>query len=377
MKLVLQHSHRPDEISGVLTSITQMLPELARRGLEVRLVSTKVSSAREQIAAVRWADAVMLNSNCLLMAAAARALFKPTLLKLHCLQYQTVHDEYVAMSFGRRMATELRYLYGLKSGPRYFAESVGRLLLRTLVALTVDHVAACSRFCAEQSSLPRNVRLLRNPIRVTPGLPPRELSCLAQPWRFVLVGRVERYRGWDTLVEAAGRVAQTGREFRVDVIGDGVDLQAMKDQVAARGLAGRFSFLGRLDSTRTLEAMSGALAAVMPSRFQEPAGYIPLEAASLRVASIVSRVGGLPETAGPDCPSFEAGEAEELARLMGKFLDEPGHALAAGYAAYLRAQEQYSPRRITDELVSHLTVLRSREQDDAEKPRQPRQAAPR
>jgi len=272
----------------------------------------------------------------------------------------------VPMSFGRRMVTELRHLYGLKSGPRYFAESVARLFLRTLSAFAVNRVSACSRFCAEQSALPMEVRVLRNPIRVAPGLPRRELAFLEKPWRFVFVGRVERYRGWDTLVDAASRVAAAGRDFRVDVIGDGVDLQAMKEQVAAGGLTERFHFFGRLDSKRTLEAMSGALAAVMPSRFQEPAGYIPLEAASQRLACIVSRVGGLPETAGPDCPSFAAGEADELAQLMCRFLDEPENALAAGYAAYLRAQEQYSPRVIADELIGilrprHATAARTSE----------------
>jgi glycogen(starch) synthase len=355
MKIVFQHAHRLQEISGVLTSINELAPELlARRGVEVRLVSTKECSVREQIGAVRWADAVVLNSNALPMALVARLLFKPTLLKLHCLQYQTVHAEYVPMSFGRRMATELRYLYGLGSGTRYLAESVVRLFLRTFCAFVVNQVGACSRFCAEQSALPMQVLVLRNPIRVAPGLPPRELSSLERPWRFVFVGRIERYRGWDTLVRAASHLVEAGRDFGVDVIGDGIDLQAMKEQVAASGLTSRFRFLGRLDSNGTLHAMSGALAADVPSRFQEPAGYIPLEAASQRLACIVSRVGGLPETAGPDCPAFGAGQADELAQLMSGFLDEPARALAAGHAAYLRAQEQYSPKLIADELIGIL-----------------------
>jgi glycosyltransferase involved in cell wall biosynthesis len=354
MKIVLQHPHRPDEISGVLTSINELLPELrGRPGVEVRLVSTKEDSARAQIAAVLWADAVMLNSNCLLMALVARLFFKRTLLKLHYLQYQTVHLKFEPMPFRRRMVAELRHLHGLRAGPNYYAQSVARLLLRTITAFVVNRVGACSRFCAEQCALPRDVLVLRNPIRVSPGLPPRDLSCLDRPWRFVFIGIV-RDKGWETLVDAAGQVAQTGRRFQVDVIGDGPDLPAMKERVAAGGLADCCHFRGRLDSKRTLAALPGALAALMPSRFQEPAGYIPLEAASQRLACIVSRMGGLPETAGPDCPNFAADRADELAQLMIRFLDEPAKALAAGNAAYLRAQEQYSPRLIADELMGIL-----------------------
>jgi glycosyltransferase involved in cell wall biosynthesis len=101
----------------------------------------------------------------------------------------------------------------------------------------------------------------------------------------------------------------------------------------------------------------------MPSRSPETAGYIPVEAASRRVMSIVCSVGGLPETAGPDCPTFTAGRADELAQLMIRFLDDPGAALANGYAAYRRAQELYSPRVIVDELLRLLAAKKSPQKD--------------
>ncbi|MEJ1964426.1 MAG: glycosyltransferase family 4 protein [Gammaproteobacteria bacterium] len=355
MKIVIQHPHRREEISGVLTSIHELLPELlARPGVEVRLVSTKETSPRAQIAAVLWADAVMLNSNCLLMAVAARVFFKRTLLKLHYLQYQTVHLNFERMSFRRRIVAELRHLGRLRSGPKYYAQSVGRLALRTVTAFLVNRVGACSRFCAEQCALPREVLVLRNPIRVPPGMPLRELASLDQPWRFVFIGRIVRDKGWETLIDAASLVHRSSRAFRVDVIGDGPDLQAMKERVVASGLTDHFLFRGRLDPKSMLATLPGALAALMPSRYQEPAGYIPLEAASQRLPCIVSRMGGLPETAGPDCPNFAADRADELAQLMSRFIDEPAKAVAAGHAAYLRAQEQYSPRLLADELMGIL-----------------------
>jgi glycosyltransferase involved in cell wall biosynthesis len=258
------------------------------------------------------------------------------------------------MSFGRRMMTELRHLVGSGAGRAYVAAGVGRLLARTAVAFLVHRVSACSGFCAAQTALPRPVHVLRNPIRIAPGLPPRAAEDLDRPYRFVFVGRVTRDKGWDTVVDAAALLACSGRDFRVDVIGDGNDRAAMEQAVAAAGQGERFRFLGRLDPAATQGAIAHALCALMPSRFQEPAGYIPLEAAACRVPSIVARVGGLPETAGPDCPSFEVGCAEEMAAHMSGFLDDPARALAAGHAAYLRAARLFAPRRIADELLQLL-----------------------
>lgn len=352
MKILIQHPHRDDEISGVLTSIRELVPELAARpGIEVRLLSTRTASLREQLHAVRAADALMLNSNCLFVTLVGRLLRRPVVLKLHYVQYQTVHYDYVAMPFGRRIRVELGHLLQAHSSPRYKAEAVGRLILRTVVGLLADRVCACSRFCAEQASLPRPVSVLPNPIRIAPDRPARVAAQMDCPHRLVFIGRITRDKGWDTLVEAAALVAEAGRDFRIDVIGDGDDLGAMRERVAALGLSERFGFAGRLAPAATHARLGGALAALMPSRSQETAGYIPLEAAAQQVASIVSRVGGLPETAGPHGLLHAPGSAAELAAAMLRFLDDPQLAMAAGRAAYLRAADEFAPRRVADELL--------------------------
>ena len=326
----------------------------ARPGVDVRVVSTKLLSWRAQFAAVRWSDAVMLNSNCLWMALACRLTAKPALLKLHYPQYHAVHWTYVPMSFTRRMTVEIRHLLGLSAGLHYKAMSIARLMLRTVVALLVSRVCACSQYCANQASLPRPVSVLRNPIRVEPGLPPRDISDLDFPYRFVFVGRVTKEKGWTTLVDAAQLLARENGPFLVDIVGTGDELDPMKARVTEYGLSHRFHYHGRLDAAAVRTVLARALCVVMPSSFQEPAGYIPLEAASLRVVSIVSRVGGLAETAGPYCPSFGAGAVDELAKLMLDYLDNPTSALTAGYAAYLRASEEFSPRLLADELLRAL-----------------------
>ena len=356
MRLLIQHPHAAGEISGVLTSIQEMLAALSvHPELDVQVFSSKGRRLADQWRAVQWSDAVMLNSNALSMILFSRISRKKTLLKLHYPQYQTVHKTYESMSFSKRIFVEIRHLVGLKSSASYILMSLARLVLRTAAALTADRVCACSRFCAEQASLPRDVAVLKNPLSVTYGLPNRALDDLDRPFRFFFAGRISDEKGWDTLLDAASLLRDRGHEFTVDLAGDGPEFDLLKARVASSRMTEQISVLGRLSATQVRERLAGALAVVIPSRVQETAGYVALEAAAVQVAAIVSRVGGLPETAGADCPSFEPGEAETLMRHMESFLLDPPGCLDVGRKSYLRVQQEFDPRFVAAQLLQLLS----------------------
>jgi glycosyltransferase involved in cell wall biosynthesis len=354
-RVLIQHAHRAGEISGVTTSIAEMLPSLAARpDVAVRVISTKELTVGNQLQALWASDAVMLNSNCLLLTLLGRLLGKRVVLKLHYPQYQTVHWEHVPMPFRRRIATELRHLLALESSASYIAASIGRLAMRTMVALLASRVCAPSRHCANQASLPREVAVLRNAVKVEAGSPPRSRRTIADPPSFVFVGRVSRDKGWDVLVEAARLLEATGRDFTVEVVGDGPDTQLMLEAVSRLGVADLFRFHGRLSPSAARSVLEGGLAAIVPSRMQETFGYVPLEAASVQVASIVSNAGGLPETAGACCPCFASGNAQQLMVQMAAFVDDPDRALRIGRMAYERAGEEFEPSRVASDLLALL-----------------------
>ena len=355
MRLLIQHPHAEGEISGVLSSVNELLPALAARsGVQPQVFSSKHAGWREQWRAVEGCDAVMLNSNCFGLMLFARLLGRRSVLKLHYPQYQTVHWQYSPMPFRQRLVAELRHLWGLDTNARYLAASVGRLGMRTVVALLAHRVCACSRFCAEQASLPRRVHVLKNPLAVQRGLPPRTLEQLDGPLRFVFVGRLSDEKGWDTLLDAAQDLKASGRGFVVDIVGDGPDRARLEARIIAGHLAKHVRTLGRLAPAEVRPRLAGALAAVVPSRVQEQAGYVAVEAASEQVASIVSRAGGLPETAGVACPSFDVGDATQLMQHMAGFIDDPLKALAAGRVAYLTACDEFDPGRIAEGLLALL-----------------------
>lgn len=355
MRLLIQHPHAPGDISGVLSSINEMLPALAERaGVELRVLSSRGASWPALWRAARWSDAVMLNSNCAGLLLCARLLGRRTLLKLHYPQYQTVHWHYAPMPFARRIQSELLHLLRLDSSLRYIALSIGRLGMRSLVAMLAQRVCACSRFTAEQASLPRRVLVLKNPLAIAPDLPARRIADLDRPPRFVFVGRLSQEKGWDTLLDAAHQLCATGQPFVIDIVGDGPDRARVQERIANAAMAGRIRWLGRLEPEMVKARLVGALAVVVPSRVQEQAGYVAVEAAAAQVAAIVSRVGGLPETAGADCPAFDADDVGQLTRHMAALVDHPCVALDIGRKAHLRARKEFDPTRIADEMLALL-----------------------
>lgn len=352
MKLLIQHRHRSDEINGVVTSIREMLPALqGMPGVEARVMSSHGASWLQQWRAVAWSDVVMLNSNNLPQVLFARLLGRACVLKLHHPQYQSVHWSYRPMGFARRLSAEVAHLLRLRSSVSYIGISLARLAMRSLTALTASRVCACSRFCAEQAALPRRVEVLLNALAVPADLGPRTVDDLDSPPRFVFVGLLTMDKGWDTVLDAAATLRSKGRQFQVDIIGGGPDELVLAGRVAALSLEGCVRLRGRLEPADVQRQWAGALAAIVPSRFQEPAGYVAVEAASRQVAAIVSDVGGLPEVAGEQSPRFPAGDAVRLGHLMEAMLDQPEQALAIGREAYRRALDVFRPARIARELL--------------------------
>ena len=146
-----------------------------------------------------------------------------------------------------------------------------------------------------------------------------------------------------------------GRDFQLDMVGDGPDFEMLQQRVRKLSLAGRVRLLGHIDSEAVGACFAGAMAAIVPSRFQEPAGYVAVEAAAAQVIAIVARVGGLPDTAGSDCPTFESDDAADLLAQMIRLLNDPQGAVALGRSAYLRVCREFTPSQVAGEL---LTLLR-------------------
>ncbi|MCG9884785.1 MAG: glycosyltransferase family 4 protein [Cyanobacteria bacterium] len=361
VRFLIQYHHGLDELNGVVTYVHTLDRTLRRRGLETRLISTKATGLGNWIAAIAWADVVHLNSNHLGFAILCKLLGKKTVIKYHYLLYQSAHWHYEPMGFWRRLRVEYKAAFPPRTAPLkwqlFVIVKFLRLAVRLATVAMVDRHTACSQFLGESCSLPMAVTTVYNPIELEGDAPPKTLADLAEPHTFTFAGRVVRDKGPAVLLAAARILAERGRSFRVVLLGDGPSRAALEADVAAWGLGDRVEFLGWQSREAVLAQMGRSLAVVAPSQWQDPAPYVAMEAASQQTASIVARVGGLPEMVGDHGWIFTADRVDELADLMEGCLQDPAGAIARGRKAYEYTRATFSSDRAADTLLEVCAPL--------------------
>ncbi len=356
MKLLIQHRHADHEISGVLTYVNSIIPELQLRGFEVRTISTQQDSVQKWAESVAWADIVHMNSNHLGFALLCKALAKKIVIKYHYPFYQSAHSHYEPMPLWQRLRTEFRFSLPKPDAPLkwklHTAVKWARLATRAATALLSDRHAFCSEFLAESYGFPCPVYTTYNPIQIRHDQGPRSLSDLTHPYSFVFAGRLDHDKGVDVLLRAVRCLKDEARQFQVLILGDGPKASELRALAAQLGILDAVRFLGRRPNQEVIAAVRSALALIAPSRWQEPAPYVVLEASSVQTCAIVSKMGGLPEVAGPYGLFFANEDAQALAAVMAHCLDHPAEAIERGRQAGQFAAEQFSPAKAAAELIA-------------------------
>ena len=116
--------------------------------------------------------------------------------------------------------------------------------------------------------------------------------------RFLFVGRLTRLKGLDTALRALGELK--GREWTLDVIGDGPKRTELEALAVNLGLKERVAFHGFRDDVGKWMASSGCL--LFPS-YQEGMGLVVLDALNVRLPVLASDLEPLrPLAAGPLIP---------------------------------------------------------------------------
>lgn len=141
------------------------------------------------------------------------------------------------------------------------------------------------------------------------------------------VGRVSREKGLDVLVASLPQLADLA--FRVAVVGDGAERDAVARQAAALGVADRLLWLGRVDGAGQ---MMRAFDLVVLSSRTEGTPMTLLEAMAARTPVVTTAVGGVPDVVGPgEALLVPAEDPAALAAALRAALGDPG-------AAALRAE---------------------------------------
>jgi glycogen synthase len=139
----------------------------------------------------------------------------------------------------------------------------------------------------------------------------------------VFIGRLEWEKGVHTLLEAAQKLVNAGRDIQVVVAGTGTYEGALQSQASALIEAGVASFTGWLPEPQLRALAAAADVVVVPSLY-EPFGLVALEAGALGAPVVVARTGGLADTVSDGVTGrvFEPGDAAGLAVVVAEVLDD-------------------------------------------------------
>lgn len=140
-------------------------------------------------------------------------------------------------------------------------------------------------------------------VRFQPGgEPARRLRArLARPGELLLltVGRLQRRKGHDHVIEAMAGMTASHPNLRYLVVGDGEERAALEQLVAARSLTDRVTFAGSVPASELPAYYGAADLFVHPNRLDggdfEGFGIVFLEAAAAGLPVIGGATGGVPE----------------------------------------------------------------------------------
>lgn len=206
----------------------------------------------------------------------------------------------------------------------------------------------------------RRWKLRRSSIRVVPNpvdsaLFTPEPQRQQIPGRILIVGRIERAKGHDVLLEALPRIRAAAPDAHIVAVGgDGGLQEALQTRARALGIDSAVSFAGAYERSELPDLYRSASVCVVPSRF-EAFGYTALEAMACGRAVVASRAGGLVEVVedgvggllvDPEAPA-------PLADAVISLLTDAGRRAEVGRQARSRVLACYGARKVAQEMIEH------------------------
>jgi len=168
--------------------------------------------------------------------------------------------------------------------------------------------------------------------------------------KLLTVARFSKQKDHETLIRAMPALLHRHPFVTLELAGQGEEREEVEALVSTLGLSHVVKFLGQRTDVAAL--MAEATIFVLPSRF-EGLPLVVLEAMSLGVPVVATRIGGTVEALGSDHPFLvEAGDPSLLAAALIAALDNPQRARLAGVASRKRFDAQFSAQRMADQTAA-------------------------
>lgn len=143
---------------------------------------------------------------------------------------------------------------------------------------------------------------------------------VADPVRYLYVGRMTREKGVDVLLRATSGLRSP---VHLDLVGDGPEMRALVDLANQLGITNEVTFHGWLSQQQVRDFYARASVFVHPGRWPEPSGRSVVDALASGLPVIVSDTGGPPWIAGEAGLTFHAEDHDDLRRKIEALSSDP------------------------------------------------------
>ncbi len=142
--------------------------------------------------------------------------------------------------------------------------------------------------------------------------------------RIITVARLDPIKRHDLLLDAVGALRRDGLPLSLTIVGDGPLRAELEARAQRSGLSGVVTFAGSLGQEEIIRRMRSSDLFVLPSD-AEGLGVAFMESMAMEVATIGTRVGGVPEIIddGVDGILVSPSDPEALARAIRRLADDP------------------------------------------------------
>ncbi len=182
---------------------------------------------------------------------------------------------------------------------------------------------------------------------------PRPFRDNPAPFEIVSAGRLSGEKGQHVLIDAIARLAATGRNVRLRLVGDGPDRKSLAAHVAARGLTGHIVFEGWRSQEELRRLYSESDACALAS-FLEGIPLALMEPMAMEIPCVATRITGIPELIrdGIDGLLVTPSDERELADALARLIDDPALRRRLGQSARCRILQDYDLQKNITQLAA-------------------------
>src|SRR5438874_7219139 len=179
----------------------------------------------------------------------------------------------------------------------------------------------------------------------------------------IAVGRLIAKKGFADLIRACGLLAESGKSFQCEIIGEGPLENELRAQIDQLNLQDRVALSGAKPQREVRQRLAAASVFVLPSVVDAHGGMdnlptVIMEAMATGLPVISTDIGGIPEMVVQNETGFlvRPGDAVTLAGAIEKVINDRSLAQKLGEAGYERAQELFSIEKNVRDLCAVINA---------------------